>query len=116
DMSYFQADVGFFTLVGKDETEESYYIFLRDDDDFSKDNLYIVTSKDVLTTDQLEQEMLTECKNCKLIRLTPAMIDEIPLWELTYIDEENRYVIEYKYLENGKTFEKLRLTRKYKKD
>lgn len=116
NISYFQAEEGYFTLIGNDINGGNYYIFLRDDTNFSKEHLYVVSNDDLISPKQLEEEIFTECKNCTLVRSEPAMIDELPLWELTYIDNTNRYVIEYKYLDNGKTFEKLRLTRKYKKD
>src|SRR5699024_8667773 len=86
DISYFQAEEGFFTFLGKNDLTENYYVFLRDDSVLSKENLYIVSSENLISTEKLEQEILTECENCTLVRSTPAMIDEIPLWELTYID------------------------------
>lgn len=116
DISYFQAEEGFFTFLGRDSANEKYYIFLRDDGVFATDDLYVVANKGLVATEELEQEVLARCSDCTLIHSNPAMIDELPLWELTYIDDTNRYVIEYKYLQNGKTFETLRLTRKYKKD
>lgn len=116
NVNYFQAEEGFFTFSATNKAEESFFVFLRDDEPLSKEHLYVVPKSELISIEQLESELLQECSDCTLISSTPAMIDELPLWELTYTDEANRYVIDYKYLENGKTFEKLRLTRKYKKD
>jgi len=116
NIEYFQDEEGYYTLIAEDRTGEKVYVFLRNDKKFSKNHLYIVKAKDMVAPESLESELKSDCISCELIRSTPAMIDGIPLWELTYIDNDDRYVIEYKYLENGETYEKLRLSRKYKKE
>ena|SRR5699024_7316390 len=116
NIAYFQAEEGYFTLQGQDNQEKQFYAFLKDNKKLSKKQLYIVPFSDVLSVNELEADLSEQCANCTLIQSTPAMIDKQPLWELTYTDDANRYVIEYKYLENGKTFEKLRLTQNYTKD
>lgn len=112
DLSYFQAEEGFFTFSGKDKEDNRYYVFLQDNETFSKETLYTVQSSKQISAEQVEQTLIQSCSQCDLIKTQLAIINEIPLWELTYIDESNRYVMEYKYLENGKTFEKISLTRK----
>lgn len=112
EATYFQAEEGYFTFVAIGAEEEALYVYLRDDETLKKDNLYIFPASKFMPVKEMESSLLTDCSNCNLINSTLAMIDEVPLWELTYTDDENRYVIEYKYLENGKTFEELRLTRK----
>lgn len=113
---YFQAEEGYFTFVATGADEDAFYVFLRDDETFKEEGLYILPASQFVPVEELESSVLTDCSKCSLINSTLAMIDEVPLWELTYVDDRNRYVIEYKYLENGKSFEKLMLTRKYTKE
>lgn len=115
-ISHFQDVEGFFTFLGENKENEVMYVFLRDDEQFTKEQLYIIPENKVTKADEIKQIWAAECADCTLVRLTPAMVEQFPLWEVTYIDESNRYVIEYKYLENGKTYETIRLTRKSKKD
>lgn len=109
--SYFQANQGYFVMEGNDKDKRSFYIFLGDNQPLTADDLYIVPTTESISAEIIEQTLLKECDGCTLINTTPAMIDQYPLWELTYHDEYNRYVIEYKYLENGKTFEKIKLSK-----
>lgn len=112
DVNYFQEAEGYFILEATDQSENNYFIFLQDTQPFSTNSLFIVAQSELLSVKTLENEFQNECRNCELVQSKPAMIDHIPLWELTYYDESNRYVIEYKYLKNGQTYEKLRLTTK----
>ncbi|HZW68868.1 MAG TPA: hypothetical protein VFF20_09760 [Pseudogracilibacillus sp.] len=116
EATYFQAEEGYFTFVATGADEEALYVFLRDEETFKEEDLYILSAGQFVPVEELEGSVLTDCAKCSLLNSTLAMIDEVPLWELTYTDDANRYVIEYKYLENGKTFEKLRLTRKFTKE
>lgn len=115
DPSYFQGEEGYFIFSAKNDKSKPVYIFLRDDDSFSSKHLFVLEKDKFLSTGEIEGLLMKDCDNCQLIGSTPAMIDKIPLLEVTYIDERDRYVLEYRYLESGKTFETLRLTRKYKK-
>lgn len=111
-ISYFQADKGYFIIEGLNEHNESFYVYLANNSPYTTQELFIVSNKEVLSVNDLERQLMDDCGKCTLINSTPAMIDQFPLWELTYVDESNRYVIEYKYLENGKTYEKIKLSRK----
>jgi|SRR5690625_5130026 len=112
DITYFQADLGYYIVRGITSKNEQVYAYLEDTDPFSTNKLYVIDTNHLLTKEQLEQSVTESCASCQLIHSTPAMIEQFPLWELTYIDESERYVIEYKYLETGQTFETLKLTRK----
>lgn len=116
EIDHFQDEEGYYTLIAEDKKGEMVYVFLRDDESFSTKNLYIVPAKTMKEPETFEDKLKENCKACEIVRSAPAMIDGVPLWELTYYDEEDRYVIEYKYLENGNTYEKLSLSRKYKKE
>lgn len=107
---YFQEAEGYFILHSVDDDGNGHLVFLKDNDIFSTNELYIVAETELLSADSLENELRSQCTNCKIVSSQPAMIDQVPLWELAYYDESNRYVIEYKYLKNGQTYEKITLT------
>lgn len=111
DIHYFQEAEGYFILEA-DDGNDDHFVFLRDDETFSINQLYIIPKKEVLSQTAIENSLMNECQSCELVHSKPAMIDKVPLWELTYYDASNRYVIEYKYLKNGQTYEKLKLTTK----
>lgn len=72
-----------------------------------------IEREDTLSQSEIESIWTKECDECELKGSTPAILDDVPLWELTYVDRNNRYVIEYRHLTDGETYEQLKLNRKY---
>lgn len=56
--------------------------------------------------------MLTQ--TCKLIRTTPALIDDELFWELTYINDTDKYVFDYYTIDNGQLHEQIKLLQMFK--
>lgn len=110
--SYFQAEDGYYILTGQDEPGENWYVYIMDDGNLKKENIILQSFTKSLPVEELTSSWKNDCNNCELINSTPAMIDDVPLWEFTYIDDSNRYVMEYKNLTDGTTYEKIRFTRK----
>lgn len=110
DVTYFQEEDGYFIMSGIDDEAEQVFVYLLDKEPFVKTNVIIVSKNNFIAEDKLLASWQNECTNCELIDMTPAMIKGVPLWEITYIDENNRYVIEYKTKTNGEIYEQLRFT------
>lgn len=49
------------------------------------------------------------CTECSLISTNPALENDHPLWEIKYIDNQDRYVFEYRSMEDGSIYESVRL-------
>lgn len=113
EISQFQGEEAFHILLGTDENGKQSYIFVPIDKSLSKENTIIIPTEKLISNKQIEKQWKSECDSCTLISSTPAMINKKPLWELTYTDRSNRYVIEYISLEDGTVYEQLRLYRKY---
>jgi len=109
----FQGEEAFHIVAGKNDAGDECLLFVPLDDSLSKDSIIAVSSENILSQDKIEKEWQKNCSQCKLMRSHPAMIGEKPLWELTYTDRSNRYVIEYINLEDGTIYEQLKLFRKY---
>lgn len=75
--------------------------------------LITVKTSDMMSQKEIESAWSDECSECELKSSSPAIIDDTPLWELTYIDKQNRFVMEYRQLEDATTYEQLKLNRKY---
>lgn len=111
-IDYFQGENGYFIMHGHDErTNQAVDIYLLDEKPFQKDYVKIFAANRFISLEEITYTWQHTCKGCELRKITPAMIDEIPLWEITYIDEEQRYVIEYRTKTDGETVEQLRFTR-----
>ena len=113
EISHFQGEEAYHILLGTDKNGKQSYIFAPLDKPLTKENLVIISSDKLISQEQIEEKWESECKSCTLIGSAPAMINKKPLWEITYTDQSNRYVIEYISLEDGTVYEQLRLYRKY---
>src|SRR5690625_2837761 len=112
---HFQVNELYHILMGNDEIENEMFVFVPLQENLSKEYILVFTSKDFLTKEQIENNWLQDCESCQLHQASPAMINKKPLWELTYTDHSNRYVIAYYSMEDGSIYEQLRLVSKSSK-
>jgi len=113
EVVFFQEKEGYHIAYASDEKEQEVLIFVPLREEVKKEDFIVVQTDDILSQEEIEHNLLTDCIDCELINSSPAMIDQVPLWELTYKDEANRYTIEYITLKDGEIYEQLRLYRKY---
>ncbi len=64
-----------------------------------------VSKQNILTEEQMLSKWRQNCQACELEKITPAIDNQKPLWEFTYIDAQDRYVFDYYYMKNGKKYE-----------
>ncbi|WP_010650618.1 DUF5590 domain-containing protein [Oceanobacillus massiliensis] len=78
--------------------------------------------KELTTLDRAEimpkEEVLnlwkTKCNECELVKIVPALESNEALWQITYHDSDNRYVMEYVSIYDGTPVEQYRITRMFK--
>src|SRR5699024_2906457 len=109
----FHGEETFHIVIGKDSNNTQLYVFVPLSKKLDKNNIQSYTADQFLSQEQIEKNWSKDCSGCNLLGSTPAMINKNPLWELTYKDPSNRYVITYISLEDGSIYEQLRLYRKY---
>ncbi|MGP4075295.1 cell wall elongation regulator TseB-like domain-containing protein [Halobacillus sp. K22] len=59
---------------------------------------------DIVAEQQLKQSWRADCQNCVFKNIQLGYEEEQPVYELTYVDSQNRYVFDYFNL-NGERFE-----------
>lgn len=113
EIYHFQEEEAYHILFTTDDQNKKWFVFVPLSKEIKKENFIVLEADNVLSKSTIESNWKKSCTNCELVMSKPAMIDNIPLWELTYKDEANRYVIEYVTLRDGTTYEQLRLKLKY---
>lgn len=135
EMYAFQHDILYHIAYGKSDDNESLIAFVpksiakkdkekendekqeknerNEADDEEMKDIITVKGSDMLSKENIEAKWKEECDQCTLKSSAPAMIDDTPLWELTYFDPNNRFVMEYRQLEDGDVYEQLKMNRKY---
>lgn len=118
DLFTFQEEKLYHIAYTRDEQDKQWILFIsaNDDEDSKEENsmqVVEIEQDDTLPPSKIESLWSKDCEQCELKGSTPAILDNEPLWELTYIDDKNRYVIEYRNLSDGEKYEQLKLNRKY---
>lgn len=114
EIFHFQEAESYYIVYGKDDKGKKWVLF-NPGKNKDPEKTMRFPEADMLSEKEIEKEWQADCASCTLKNAVPAMIKEEPLWELTYMDEKNRYILEYRSMEDGSTFEKLTLQRKYNK-
>lgn len=136
EMYAFQHDVLYHIAYGKSDNNDQLIVYVpktipkkdkekeneEKQEENKKDNdneeemkdIITVDGSDMLSKEEIEAKWDEDCEQCSLKSSAPAMIDDTPLWEFTYLDANDRFVMEYRQLEDGDIFEQLKMRRKYK--
>jgi|SRR5690625_2861664 len=112
EMYHFQDEETYHILIGQDKEKKEKILFISMDTEH--DDIIVIDRDKTLSNEEIKKTILQECRDCNIINTTPAMVDNKPLWEITYFDDKNRYVIDYLSMYDGTRFEQLRMYRKYK--
>lgn len=107
-LSRFQGKTGYHIVFGstKDHREEMVFVPVNHRKDSEK--VTIINTKDIINKQNITRQWKSQCNQCELVKITPAMVDKKPLWEVTYKDNADRYVMDYLSIYDGERFQQLR--------
>src|SRR5699024_4570939 len=83
EMNRFQEEDAIFIAKGKDAEGKTWFVFVPQDYEDSDDLLKYETT-DLVSPSSIEDHWASECDQCELKKSSAAMMDDEPLWELTY--------------------------------
>ncbi|ASN05533.1 hypothetical protein CFK40_11180 [Virgibacillus necropolis] len=97
----------FHVISGTSKSGENKIVFIP----LSKKNneLTVIEESEIITRQQIKDQWKQQCQNCELIDITPAMENNEPLWEVTYIDGSDRYIFDYLSIYDGARMQQYRL-------
>lgn len=97
-------------VAGVEPNGEEGFAFVpvnQQDQEVDFDTKYI-SAQNVVSEEQILSHWRERCGDCELNKISPAMEEQKPLWEITYIDPQNRYGLEYYYMKDAKKYEEFR--------
>lgn len=80
----------------------------------TENDLTVIRTDDIIDEHAILSKWKKTCETCKFIRLTPALIDDEILWELTYVNDTDKYIIEYYTINDGQLYEQITLLKIFK--
>ncbi|MFD1849509.1 DUF5590 domain-containing protein [Oceanobacillus bengalensis] len=72
-----------------------------------------VSNSEIISKDEILQNWKSECSNCTFVKISPAVIKDNIYWEVTYHDNNARYVIDYMSIYDGSLDEQYRFERMF---
>lgn len=110
----FHGENAYYTVYGETSNGEAKLVFYP----FEKNQSGIITvnQSDIASKETIRANWNNQCQSCTMFDITPAVIsnDEIePAWEITYEDDEGRYVMEYLSIYDGTRIEVRRFNRMF---
>jgi uncharacterized protein YpmB len=108
----YQGDILYHVVTGKNDDGKNLIVFVPESND---EEVVIVKQNDILPYDTVKANWENDCVNCELIHIVPAIIKNDALWEITYYDESDRYVIGYVSIFDGSTYEEFRFKKMFDK-
>lgn len=107
----FNGEAAYHVVQGINESGEEKLIFYPLEG--NEKTLKTVDIEDIMPKQAVHKQWNSDCNSCQLIKITPALIEEEVLWELTYYDENNRYVFDYVSIYDGSPYEEIRYLRMF---
>lgn len=105
----FHGENAYYTISGETENGEGRMVFYPFDQD--KSNIITLNQSDMAAKETIRANWNNQCNSCTMIDIKPAVISEDgeqPAWEVTYVDDSDRYVMEYLSFSDGSSIEILR--------
>ena len=111
-MEAFYEQHSYHIFLGQNKEQEEVIVFVPVP--LEEEEIKVISARDIISEQQAIIKISKECSKCKKISVKPAMINDRPLWELTYFDAYNRYNIDYLTMEDGERYERLQLNQTFK--
>lgn len=111
EMYDFHDEKSYHIFKGKNDEGIEQFIFVSLDDNKKQ---IIVDLDETISKQQAIGYSTKDCQHCNVVKVNPAMIGNLSLWEVIYYDDKERYVIDYISMKSGEQIEQIRLASKYK--
>ncbi|UOR12488.1 cell wall elongation regulator TseB-like domain-containing protein [Halobacillus amylolyticus] len=98
DVLSYNGEIPIHIVRGLNGNDEELVTFINLE---KKEVLTTIKASSMIPSSGLKTGLQTDCSACSFIDVQLAYEENSPAWELTYIDENQRYVLEYVKVTNG---------------
>ncbi|TFJ93835.1 DUF5590 domain-containing protein [Lentibacillus salicampi] len=110
----FHGENAYYTVYGESNQNEAMIVFYPFDG--NQTNIISVHQSEIIAGDEVRAYWYDQCDGCTLFNMKPAVIlndGKQPVWEMTYEDNTNHYVMEYLSFQDGSRVELIRFNQLY---
>ena len=111
-ITHFYDEKTYHIVFGETEHGEEKIVFVPKVK--NKEKMTFIDSDEVLTKQEIKSLWENDCTKCQFIKVNPAMIKNNPLWEVTYRDDTDRYVLDYLSMYDGSRYEQFKFRQTFK--
>ena len=112
NITHFFDKTTYHIVFGETEHGEEKIVFVPKEKNAEK--MTIIDGNEVLTKQEIRSLLENDCTKCQLIKINPAMIKDNPLWEVTYRDDTDRYVLDYLSMYDGSRYEQFKFRQTFR--
>ncbi|AXI09328.1 hypothetical protein CV093_11060 [Oceanobacillus sp. 143] len=106
----YNGDSPYHVVYGKNKENEEKIIFYPLNG--KEKNLTTVDQADIILEQQILNAWKNQCNHCELVHISPALMDQEPLWEIAYYeDNKSRYVLDYLSMDDASRKEQLHFSK-----
>lgn len=105
----FSGKDSYYVVYGKTKKKEAKIAFMPKN---AKAKPKVISEKDILTKDEIQSLWRQKCSACELTGIAPGMIDNKPIWEVSY-QADGQYVFDYMSMYDGSRIDRFRLSSLY---
>jgi len=102
-ITHFFGEKEYHIAFGQDSDNNGEIAFVEQNE--NNEQILTFDSKEMISEQKIQSLWDKDCKDCKLIKITPAMVDKEPLWEIAYENHEEHYIINYLSMYDGSSYE-----------
>ncbi|MDC3415347.1 DUF5590 domain-containing protein [Aquibacillus salsiterrae] len=105
----YHGDTFYYVVEGITSDDEQAIAFVpaQASDDSSAIRFFVV--EDMVDEQAIKSNWQSSCQNCEFISINPAVEQSTLLWEIKYIDDNDRYVFAYYSFKDGSEYEQFKL-------
>ncbi|MET3682311.1 uncharacterized protein YpmB [Alkalibacillus flavidus] len=95
-----------YTVIRGEGDDGSYFVFVPQQDSLNSDDIDWIKANDVLSESAMLDQFQEECSDCHLEHITPGIINDDYVWELTY-ESNDRLVYRTYTMEDGDVYDSI---------
>jgi len=107
----FNGAESYHVVFGENEANEQKVIFYPLAG--TEKQLTVLEEDEIVSEQTIINQWQDSCGECELIKVVPAIQDENVLWEVTYEDESDRYILDYLSIYDGSHYERYQFTQMF---